>query len=379
MKKLNIITRIGIIAMLINGCGNHTYEGNCKVTGVVQDYKKGDLQLYEITESKNYFISRVEIDDDGNFKVTFNAKEKSIYGIKYGTGFIYFINDVPELSLQTSESEFENYSTEGSPETEELKELVTTTKKMITEITLGEKLLVQKMVKTNGKYGSDPELLDLENKTDKNALEMRHYLVNYIDTVHDRLLAVGASNLLTMNEDYNYLELFSRKLERADISRRQKEDLKLELDKIKESFKAIAPLKKVKGFNIDGKPVEIKGFTGKHVLINVWASWCYLSRDQMPYIHEAYEKYKDDSRIEFINVAIDDDLNSWKSFLEKGGFMMKNNLCDTLGKDAAILKRFGLDYIPANFLLDTGGNIISSNLKDRDILFTIDSVLKNKK
>lgn len=375
MIKKKIYLFIAIV-FFIYGCKDSSNQGVCSVSGTIKDYNKGSLQLFEITQSKNYFISKIEIDQNGSFNIKINSPEKSIYGIRYKNGFIYFINDVAELSLQTSESEFQNYVSEGSPETDQLIEFLSTAKKMTTEINFAEKLLSEKMVKTNGKFGNDPELLNLENKTDQNSLEMRNYIVNYIDTVSDKLLAIGAISFFKTGEEFNYLQLLYKKLENSNVKQLQKKDLKNELDKVRESFKFIARVKKVKGFNADGKQTTIEDLEGKYVFINIWASWCYLSREQMPYVQKTYEKLKNDNNIKFINVAIDDDINVWRSFLQKGSYSMENNLCDTLGKDAAILKRFGVNYIPSNYLLDKQGNIISCNLKSSDIQYTIDSVLK---
>lgn len=377
MKNKRNILLISILFITIAGCKDKTYKGTVILTGSISNYRNAQMALFEITQSQNYLISKINVSESGKFKLKFTAAEKSIYGITNGRSFIYFVNDVPELSIETSEDEFENYVVEDSPESAQLKELVTTNKKLATEVTLAEQLLISKMVKTSAKFGNNPEMLDLENKADKRSLEHRTYITGYMDTVHDKLLAIAASSFLLMNEDFNYLELFYNKLAHENVSKRQKEDLKKELDKMRSSFKSIASVTFIRAAGRNGKQKQVDSLQGKYVFINIWASWCYLSRTQIPFIKQAYEKFSNDANIEFINVAIDDDIGGWNLFLTKENYEMKNHLCDTLGKDAAILKRFGLDYIPANFLLDRNGNIITSNLRDDNLILTIDSVLKN--
>ncbi len=379
MKSKKYILSISILLVLAFGCKDKIYNGTCTVFGTITHYKNIRLALYEITPSQNYLISRIDIKSGGKFKVKFTAKEKSIYGITNGLSFIYFINDVPELGIETSEDEFENYFIEDSPESDELRQLVATDKKLATEVTLAEKLLMTKMFNSNAKFGYNPEMLDLENKSDKRALELRTYVVNYMDTVHDKLLAIAASNFLVMNEEFNYLELFYKKIENINISKRQKEDFKNELYKIQQSYRSIEPVTSIVALDRNKKQKTIDSLRGKYVFINIWATWCYQSRLQIPFIKKVYEKYKSDSAIEFINVAIDDNFSDWNNFLVKEKYDMKYHLCDTLGKDALILKRFGIDYVPCNFLLDKGGNIITSNLKDDNSMLTIDSVLRSKK
>jgi hypothetical protein len=170
------ISILFLFTLLFSGCGNSVYKGKCKVNGLIRNYTKNKIELYEITQSKNYPVSDVKIGKDGEFEVEFEAEEKSIYGITNGTSFIYFINDVPELSIETSEDEFDNYFTEGSRESEQLRELIVTEKKMATEMVLAEKILSMKMTSSDVKLGYSKEILELENQADKRTLEHRNYM-----------------------------------------------------------------------------------------------------------------------------------------------------------------------------------------------------------
>lgn len=366
------------ISLLLMACGEKSSKGLCTLDGKILNYKRAKLTLYEITPHQNYLVSKVIIDKDGEFELKFKAAEKSIYGLTNGSGFIYFINDVPGLAIETSEGEFDNYFVENSPASEQLRQLVATEKKFATEVDLAQRLLLSKMVKENASFGSDPEIQDLENKADKRSRELREYITTYMDTVRDKLLAIGASSFLPMSEEFNYLEVFYRKIEKESISSRQKEDLRIELEAQRRSFKSIAPVEFVSGVDLEGKPRAIKDLKGRFVLINIWASWCYASREQLPYWKDVYEKYGSDTGFVFIHVSIDDRLDTWREFLAKRNCHIGKELCDTLGKQAAILKRFGLDYIPANFLLGRDGNIITSNLKDEQIMYTLGQVIEKR-
>ncbi len=377
-KNISHIFLFFLTVSLLHSCKNGNEKNTFVLKGTINDYKKTNINLFEITQSQNYFISKIEVADDGTFELKFEAKEKSVFGIKYGENNVYFINDVEEVSIETSLNEFENYFVENSLESEQLKQLIIAYKKLASDTKLSEKILMNKIVNSHKKFGNDPELIDLENRADKNSLETKNFVMNYIDTTKNNLMAIAASSFLLMNEDYNYLNLLSKKLENKDVSFRQKNDLKIEIEKQKENFKSILSIKKIKGIDINQKTKELDSLNGKYIFVNIWATWCYYSKNQMPFVYKAYQKYKDNSQVEFVNVAIDDNLKDWQNFLTNESYQMKNNLCDTLGKNAAILKRFGLEYIPANFLLDKQGNIITSNMKDDAIIFAIDSVLKQK-
>lgn len=377
MNKLQCYIFTFLVLVIFFGCKEEkNYDGVCTVSGKIENYKKAKLRLFEITLSQNYFVSKIEVDDDGDFELVFKAKEKSIYGIQFRNSFIYFINDVAEVNIHTSENEFENYFTEMSPETEALRQLIITERRLATEKVIADKLLYDKIVKTDTKIGNNPELLNLENKADKAAIELRNYITGYIDTTNNKLLAVAACSFLTMNEDYNYLRLFSNRIKNSTVNPKQKNDLKLELDKISDGFKYIAPVKRIKAVNVEEKEIALESFNGKYVFLNIWATWCFSSKTQMPFIIDVYNNHKGNEEIEFINVAIDEDVKQWKAFMVHNSFVMENNLCDPFGNEASILKRFGVDYIPTNFILDKNGNVITTNLMNNDIGYVIDSILK---
>jgi len=49
-------------------------------------------------------------------------------------------------------------------------------------------------------------------------------------------------------------------------------------------------------------------------IIVFWASWCGPCRSEIPEIKEIYKKYKN-SKVDIINISIDENTNSWKKAL----------------------------------------------------------------
>lgn len=46
-------------------------------------------------------------------------------------------------------------------------------------------------------------------------------------------------------------------------------------------------------FNLSGKEVKLSSFSGRHIVINFWATWCAPCRVEMPAIQSRFEKFKD--------------------------------------------------------------------------------------
>lgn len=56
--------------------------------------------------------------------------------------------------------------------------------------------------------------------------------------------------------------------------------------------------------DLKGKIFDLKEKRGKVVIVNFWASWCKVCRQEMPILQELYNQYKKDG-LELIAISID--------------------------------------------------------------------------
>ena len=66
----------------------------------------------------------------------------------------------------------------------------------------------------------------------------------------------------------------------------------------------------------DGKPVSLKDFRGKYVLVSFWAGWCPDCRRENPFIVEAYNKYKG-KNFTVLGVSLDRNRETWLNTIEQ--------------------------------------------------------------
>ncbi|HYC85689.1 MAG TPA: TlpA disulfide reductase family protein [Chryseosolibacter sp.] len=57
--------------------------------------------------------------------------------------------------------------------------------------------------------------------------------------------------------------------------------------------------------DMEGKEVDMNGFKGKVIFLNLWATWCGPCRAEMPSIQELYDKV-DHEKIVFIMLSLDE-------------------------------------------------------------------------
>lgn len=111
--------------------------------------------------------------------------------------------------------------------------------------------------------------------------------------------------------------------------------------------------------DIDGRPVSLKDYSGKVVLVDFWATWCGPCRGELPHLLEAYEKYKDQG-FEILSISLDyadrtsvDDYRQWIS--EKG--MNWRHIYDGEAWDSHLAKAFMVNSIPNPVMVGRDGSL----------------------
>ena len=125
---------------------------------------------------------------------------------------------------------------------------------------------------------------------------------------------------------------------------------------------------------IDGKQVSLSSFKGKYVLLDFWASWCKPCRVENPNVVKAYQEFKDKNFTVF-GVSLDKDKNAWLQAIQQDGLTWTHasDLKDWSNEAAAL---YGVQSIPANFLIDPQGNIIARDLRGDELLNKLREVIK---
>ena len=110
-----------------------------------------------------------------------------------------------------------------------------------------------------------------------------------------------------------------------------------------------------------GHEIKLKDLKGKYVLLEFWASWCSPCRAESPNVLKAYNRFHDKG-FTVLSVSLDSDKDKWLQAIHKDGLLWQQ-VSDLQGWKNQVAALYGIQAVPANFLISPDGEIIAQNLR----------------
>ena len=383
--KLKTLRMAAAGLLIMTGCAK---QANFTIDGKLNGSSKDSLIFEEMTEKSLEPRATIMTDASGAFSFSDTAANPRLFFIRTTQKEYVMMMAGEKINITADKGKInETVKISGSPQSE----LVLEMNRQLIRATDKLDSLGAQFQSLKGR-GNDPEAETwIQTQYGKLMEEQKTYITDFIQkhsTEPASLLALsnqlGQQPVLNPRTDFDLFEKVDVQL----FKRYPKSALVLNLHKYVAAMRpqiqtansqakltgtgAIAP--EISLPDPDGKTQSLSSLRGKIVLVDFWAGWCAPCRRENPNLVKAYNKYHSKG-FEIFQISLDKTKPEWVAAIKQDGLNWIH-VSDLKYWSSPVARQYGIESIPANYLLDKDGKIIGSNLRGADLEAELDKLFR---
>lgn len=362
-------------ALIIAGCKN----SNIEIEGKLENHKSGEyIYLEELKSDKLIPVDSVRVSDDGIFSFSRNIKSPSFYLLETGPNFLTMLLEPGqniELKAYYDSLNFPSYIS-GSKGTTLMIDYNVKLRQIIRKLSG-----LSEIYRQNLGTPDLPVVMDhLDSLAQSYLNEINAYTKKYIDENLNSLVSLVAlyqqvapreyilsrekdfryfarvdSSLYSLYPDYEPVIKLHEEVQQMASALGMQNQVPVLAEEGAEAPEIILP-------NPQGDTISLSSTRGRVVLLDFWASWCNLCRQENPNLVSAYNLYHKDG-FEIYQVSLDKTRDAWLKGIQDDHLEKWIHVSDIRYWNSSVVTAYKIESIPANLLLDREGRIIASNLR----------------
>ncbi|MCS6935197.1 MAG: AhpC/TSA family protein [Chitinophagales bacterium] len=352
-------------------CNSTSGSERYRISGTVKNHPAKSIRLEKMTLKEFIVVDSSSIQNDGSFNME-GVTEKGFYrlALDMQTFWIFYLEPVPyrvAIDLKAAEP----FKISGSADNDELQaalRYINDKQRTIQSARSGMTMAQFGLISPD----SASKLIAVLNNAGK---ELETYCLQNAKNAKNPLLAMFyITNLPVQNYAKENLEVIQR-MEREIPNSHYTKELREFYNNYEAQAKAAAMVGSVNVGDLapeidlpdpEGKNIKLSSLKGKIVLVDFWASWCGPCRNEMPNVVAAYNKYKNKGFTVY-SVSLDKSKEAWINSIKALNMQWPYHVSDLKFWQCEAALRYGVQGIPATFLLDREGKVIGTNLRGEEL------------
>jgi peroxiredoxin len=232
--------------------------------------------------------------------------------------------------------------------------------------------------------GNPALIKSLQQKGDSLRKDFKLYGFKFIENHSNAEFSLLMLNELTRRNNFDY-ELATEAFESIDAALKTKnktnQDIsykigqKLQNNPNKNKITIGVKAPDFSAPNPEGKVITLSEIKGKVIIVDFWASWCKPCRMENPNLVKLYDTYHSKG-LEIISVSLDGETQkeAWIKAIEKDQLNWFN-VSNLKSWQDPIARTYGINSIPATFILDETGTVIAERLRGAELEVKIKALL----
>ncbi len=382
----SILIFLGIIVLLYScNNGNNGYSLSGKVDGA-----KGKV-IYLSSSNKT---DSAKIESDNTFKFEGKIAESDFFNLYFDklNPILLFIDSVDEILIETDTANFASkYTVTGSKTSEQIRDLQ---EKLNASFFKIQNLYDEKVLKADS-LSIDSMRTIFTNESNAIIQNHRQEVFNFIKNNPSSFACLPAiyqsfdsrNPVFTYEMDAPYYHLIDSALMVKSPKSKHTKEYHSQIVEFKQQFaqQKIQENKIPNGmaapdFEVpspEGNMIKLSSFLGDYVLLDFWASWCSPCRQENPAVLQAFNQFQKKG-FRVFQVSLDKDKNEWTKAIQKDNLWQWKHGSDLQYWNCAPAKLYGVQSIPANFLIDPKGKIVAKNLRGQQLIDALTEIYKKK-
>lgn len=127
----------------------------------------------------------------------------------------------------------------------------------------------------------------------------------------------------------------------------------------------------------DGTKCRFADFKGKVLYIDVWATWCGPCCKEIPHLEKVVEQMKDNDKVRFISVSVDENHDAWQKKLDKDKPQWEQFILSP-EEGRQFMEKWGVNGIPRFIILSSDGLLVNADAPRPSNTELIDTLNKVK-